>query len=251
MRKVRILHNYRSAIQFSRIHPTIQTKLQRELFLSQSDHKRFKEELSNSQAFQIFIQERGPPYRQTDLFDDLVEDHVETGRFDTESFELCEEVRTLRDKFLLNEMPNWSKTRDLNKCLPAEMVSLSPNIQTKTAAKFPHLSEASIMVFKEEALHKVVSERFQPTPPTPMRIPVLPEEVLQTPSDTNARRHLAVLHDFIASIQSEAIAELRKRFSAVCRAMKSRLVRKAFWAGLAIENSGKRIHFSWFLTGRA
>ena len=91
---VRILHSYRGAIQFSRIHPQIQTKLQKDIFIQPCDQKRFKEELSNSQAFQIFIQERGPPYRQTDLFDKLIEQYIDTKEYDCESYELCEAVRS-------------------------------------------------------------------------------------------------------------------------------------------------------------
>ena len=81
------------------------------------------------------------------------------------------------------------------------------------------------MVFKEEESSKVVSERFQPQALTPMRIPTADDQIIKPPSDTNAQRHLAVLHDFLQSVIAENIPELRKRFSAVCRAMKSRLVR--------------------------
>ena len=93
---IRILSGYRSAIQFTRIHPEISTILQKDKFVQSADQKKFKDELANSQAFQIFIQERGPPYRQTDLFDRLIEDHKDNETYDTESYELCEDIKLLR-----------------------------------------------------------------------------------------------------------------------------------------------------------
>lgn len=117
-----------------------------------------------------------------------------------------------RDDFLINEMPNWSKTRDLDQCLPVERVTetLTNQIEQIQAENFPNLSEASIMVFKEEETNKVVTERFNPQSPTRMRIPASEEVVLTLPADTNAKRHLAVLHDFLDSIKNENLPELKK-----------------------------------------
>jgi hypothetical protein len=52
MTLVRILSNYRSSLQFSRIHPEVQTKLNRQEFLQSADPQDFKVQLSRSQSFQ-------------------------------------------------------------------------------------------------------------------------------------------------------------------------------------------------------
>ena len=93
-----------------------------------------------------------------------------------------------------------------------------------------------------------MSERFQPQAPTPMRIQTAEEQIIMPPSDTNAKRHLAVLHDFMISIKDENIQELKKRFSAVCRAMKSRLVRKELCVCLMSWNSQSESESAFFLS---
>ena len=183
----------------------------------------------------MFIQDRGPPYRKIDLFDQLIESQIGNNEFDTHSFELTETVKNLRDELLINEMPNWSRTRDLDQCLPVERVeeTLSKDLASARAKPFPILSEASVSVFKEEETNKVSPERFQPQPAVSMRLSV-PDEIAQIiHSDLNARRHLAVLEDFLRVVREESLAELRKKFSAVCRAMKSRFVRKQLCYHLA------------------
>ena len=94
-------------------------------------------------------------------------------------------MKNLRDELLLNEMPNWSRTRDLDQCLPVERVeeTLSKDLATARAKPFPLLSEASVSVFKEEETNKVSPERFQPQPAVSMRLTVPDEIQLKTPSD--------------------------------------------------------------------
>ena len=72
----------------------------------------FSESGNQSQSFAMFIQERGPSYRPTDLFDQLI-DKKPSDDYETDSFELGEEIRQLREEFLINEIPNWGKTRDI------------------------------------------------------------------------------------------------------------------------------------------
>ena len=73
---------------------------------------RVPESGNQSQSFAMFIQERGPSYRPTDLFDQLI-DKKPSDDYETDSFELGEEIRQLREEFLINEIPNWGKTRDI------------------------------------------------------------------------------------------------------------------------------------------
>ena len=82
------------------------------MFISPNDEKTFKADLSKSQSFAMFIQDRGPSYRSTDLFDQLI-DGKPCYDYETDSFELGEEIRQLREEFLINEIPNWGKTRDI------------------------------------------------------------------------------------------------------------------------------------------
>ena len=110
MTLVRILSNYRSSLQFSRIHPEVQTKLNRQEFLQSADPQDFKVKLSAAQSFQVFVQERGPSFRPLDLFDNLMEDFDEKNppEFDTQSITLSREVIKVRNEFMVNEMPKWN-----------------------------------------------------------------------------------------------------------------------------------------------
>ena len=110
MTLVRILSNYRSSLQFSRIHPEVQTKLNRPEFLQSADPQDFKVKLSAAQSFQVFVQERGPSFRPLDLFDNLMEDYDDKNptEFDTQSITLSREVIKVRNEFMVNEMPKWN-----------------------------------------------------------------------------------------------------------------------------------------------
>ena len=63
---------------------------------------------------QTFIEERGPSYRAIDLFDDELDSPPPPNEFDTESTEINEKLKSLRDKLLINELPNWAKSRDID-----------------------------------------------------------------------------------------------------------------------------------------
>ena len=109
MTLVRILSNYRSSLQFSRIHPEVQTKLNRQEFLQSADPQDFKVQLSRSQSFQVFIEKRGPSFRVLDLFDKMMEDYDEKKiEYDTQSITLTRRVITVRNELIMNEMPKWN-----------------------------------------------------------------------------------------------------------------------------------------------
>ena len=74
-------------------------------------------------SFQTFIDERGPSYRTIDLFDDEL-DRPEAHEFDTHSTEMSDQLKSLRDKLLINELPNWAKSGDIQQALPAETISI-------------------------------------------------------------------------------------------------------------------------------
>ena len=137
----------------------------------------------------MFIQDRGPSYRPTDLFDQLI-DGKPSNDYETDSFELGEEIRQLREEFLINEIPNWGKTRDIEQArdsrtrtdwsktkrfgpilgplsgpwipeqaLPAQTLSLSDAViksasqgqtQGQVQTEFKPISDASVTVFIEE-----------------------------------------------------------------------------------------------------
>ena len=60
----RILHGYRRALQFTRIHPRLQTRLMEDRFLdAHTEADSFKARLTKSQSFQSFVETRGVPYR--------------------------------------------------------------------------------------------------------------------------------------------------------------------------------------------
>ena len=48
---VKTLYGYRKALQFTRIHPSIQTRLVEDMFISPNDEKTFKADLSKARFF--------------------------------------------------------------------------------------------------------------------------------------------------------------------------------------------------------
>lgn len=223
---VKVLHNYRSALQFSRIHPIVQVKLGRQEFLQSNDSHDFKNILCSSQAFQIFIQDRGPSYRPLDLFDKLVDEFNTKADYDTKSMELSREVRTVCDEFLRNEMPKWDDRRDLSECTPAELFNLSTGLAKFEKEPFPDLSHMSVMSFHEDLMKRSPSIKYQAEKESSMRITPPETKTEKKNLDTNSQRHLDVLDQFIQALSSEkTLSTVKKHFPGACRSLKTRLIR--------------------------
>ena len=204
------------------------------MFISPNDEKTFKADLSKSQSFAMFIQERGPSYRPTDLFDQLI-DKKPSNNYETDSFELGEEIRQLREEFLINEIPNWGKTRDIEQALPAQTLSLSdiviktassdprssqdPQSQVKVQREFKPISDASVTVFIEEEKSQNASklDRMAPDEEISYRLAIDSKVLPSIPNDTNTRRHLSVMQEYVKFIFNQDDAELKKHFGSVLR----------------------------------
>ena len=175
----------------------------------------------------MFIQDRGPSYRPTDLFDQLI-DRKPCYDYETDSFELGEEIRQLREEFLINEIPNWGKTRDIEQALPAQTLSLSDAViksasqgqtQGQVQTEFKPISDASVTVFIEEEKSQNASklDRMAPDEEIFYRLPIDKKRLPSIPNDTNTRRHLSVMQEYVKFIFNQDDAELKKHFGSVLR----------------------------------
>jgi len=175
----------------------------------------------------MFIQDRGPSYRSTDLFDQLI-DGKPCSDYETDSFELGEEIRQLREEFLINEIPNWGKTRDIEQALPAQTLSLSDAViksasqgqtQGQVQTEFKPISDASVTVFIEEEKSQNASklDRMAPDEEIFYRLPIDKKRMPSIPNDTNTRRHLSVMQEYVKFMFNQDDAELKKHFGSVLR----------------------------------
>ena len=48
-------------------------------------------------------------------------------------FYLSDELKRLKDELLLNELPGWSRTRDIEQAVPAETFNLDSDIENREA----------------------------------------------------------------------------------------------------------------------
>ena len=175
----------------------------------------------------MFIQDRGPSYRSTDLFDQLI-DGKPSDNYETDSFELGEEIRQLREEFLINEIPNWGKTRDIEQALPAQTLSLSDAViksasqgqtEGQVQTEFKPISDASVTVFIEEEKSQNASklDRMAPDEEIFYRLAIDKKILPSIPNDTNTRRHLSVMQEYVKFIFNQDDAELKKHFGSVLR----------------------------------
>merc|ERR1712062_310391 len=211
----------------------IQSRLVEDRFISPTDEKTFRAQIINSQSFSIFLQDRGPAYRPTDLFDKLIEEESKkriTNEYEIGNYELSNEVKLLRDELIRNELPNWAKERDIDQVLPVESLDLDKDLSTKTAEAFKTLSDTSVTAFflEEEKNHETKLDRMLPDEEICYRIETDEEIIPKMASDTNTRRHLSVMTEYIKFLFEEDSSELKKHFLSVIRALKSKIVRSHF-----------------------
>ncbi|RWS28346.1 Myotubularin-related protein 13-like protein, partial [Leptotrombidium deliense] len=101
-----LLQGYRSCLQIVRIHPRPFITFHKSSFLGQRNfvENEFVVRLLECMFFNLFVKDRGPPFRASDLFDELYATMNETLKRETKSPELVlENIRNLAQQLFLNE----------------------------------------------------------------------------------------------------------------------------------------------------
>uniref|UniRef100_A0A8C7H4E4 SET binding factor 1 n=1 Tax=Oncorhynchus kisutch TaxID=8019 RepID=A0A8C7H4E4_ONCKI len=173
-------------------------------------------------AFAGFISERGPPYRPTDLFDDLIANQVERIRQEECSpHKVMNHIKELAEQLFKNENP-YPAVAMHKVQRPAE----SPgHNDPKNLAMFPLLDDVTVQLFIDHAAAKL-----QTAPPV-----VKAELKGMVPSGpplgehghvlANSARRLEVVRNCITYIFDNKMLEAKKLMPAVLRALKGRAAR--------------------------
>nr|XP_046234752.1 myotubularin-related protein 5 isoform X2 [Scatophagus argus] len=223
----RLFQGYRWCLHIIRIHPEPVIRFHKAAFLGQRalTEDDFLMKVLDGMAFAGFVSERGPPYRVTDLFDDLVANHVERIRQEEACpHKVMNHVKELAEKLFKNENPY--PTVAMHK-----VTRPSENSQNtaKNRKPFPLLDEVAVQLFIDHAAAKlktappVVKAELKGMVPSG---PPLGDIVDRNGSVmANSARRLEVVRNCITYIFENKMLEAKKLMPAVLRALKGRAAR--------------------------
>ncbi|XP_032077912.1 myotubularin-related protein 5 isoform X1 [Thamnophis elegans] len=221
-----LLQGYRWCLHIIRIHPEPVIRFHKAAFLGQRGlvEDEFLPKVLEGMAFAGFVTERGPPYRETDLFDELVASEAKRMQADEgNKAKVLRHIKELAEQLYKNENPYPAVTmHKVQK--PTEGCHLRLHQRP-----FPHLDEGTIQWIVDQATAKQ-----QTAPPL-----VKAEKKAMVPSGpplgtlterngmllANSARRLEVVRNCISFVFESKMLEAKKLLPAVLRAMKSRAAR--------------------------
>ncbi|KAM8740415.1 myotubularin-related protein 5 isoform 5-T5 [Acanthopagrus schlegelii] len=223
----RLFQGYRWCLHIIRIHPEPVIRFHKAAFLGQRalTEDDFLMKVLDGMAFAGFVSERGPPYRATDLFDDLVANHVERIRQE----EACPQkvmnhVKELAEKLFKNENP-YPAVAMHKVTRPSEKSQNNAHNQKP----FPGLDDVAVQLFIDHAAAKlktappVVKAELKSMVPSG---PPLGDTVDRNGNVmANSARRLEVVRNCITYIFENKMLEAKKLMPAVLRALKGRAAR--------------------------
>nr|XP_039258097.1 myotubularin-related protein 5-like isoform X1 [Styela clava] len=230
-----LLMGYRSCLQVCRIHPRPIIRFQKDLFLNVRGYDRidsgisaeFMPKLVESQAFSLFVQEEGPPYRRLNIFDREVAKMPE--QMKKEGGDISKALRHIKDiAYELDKNERPTSSPPLQKVpKPTDGAYLRPN-----QLKFPRLSPTAVQTFMTDKANNLKNEfkNIKPTERPSIRVPDGAQMSTFSPRSntlTTSSRRLEVLRSCVQFIFENRTLETKKIFSAVLRALKNRSVREA------------------------
>ncbi|CAG2192244.1 MTMR5_13 [Mytilus edulis] len=237
-----LLTGYRTCLTVIRIHPEPFITFHKANFLCNRGfiEDDFLVRVLDCMAFGGFVQERGPPYRVCDIFDEIyanIQDLLTEERSDPNK--MLENIKDLAKQLYTNEYPN-----------PQPYVQKVPK-PTEEAYKrlhqpqFPYLDWLHVQEVIDEGIAKNnLKSKFSNMRPHQLRIvPIGPPSATLTERqrmvDNNARR-LKVLRNCVNFIFENKISDGRIIFPAVLRALKSRVARIALTQELSYHIRSNR-----------
>ncbi|TKS91040.1 Myotubularin-related protein 5 SET-binding factor 1 [Collichthys lucidus] len=223
----RLFQGYRWCLHIIRIHPEPVIRFHKAAFLGQRalTEDDFLMKVLDGMAFAGFVSERGPPYRATDLFDDLVANHEERIRQEeTYPQKVMNHVRELAEQLFKNENP-YPAVAMHKVQRPSENTQNTGQNQTP----FPLLDDVAVELFIDHAAAKlktappVVKAELKSMVPSG---PPLGDTVDRNGHVmANSARRLEVVRNCITYIFENKMLEAKKLMPAVLRALKGRAAR--------------------------
>ncbi|XP_018552570.1 myotubularin-related protein 5 isoform X5 [Lates calcarifer] len=223
----RLFQGYRWCLHIIRIHPEPVIRFHKAAFLGQRalSEDDFLMKVLDGMAFAGFVSERGPPYRATDLFDDLVANEVERIRHEEACpHKVMNHVKELAEQLFKNENP-YPAVAMHKVQRPSENSQNAAQNQTP----FPVLDEVAVQLFIDHAAAKlktappVVKAELKGMVPSG---PPLGDIVDRNGNVmANSARRLEVVRNCITYIFENKMLEAKKLMPAVLRALKGRAAR--------------------------
>uniref|UniRef100_A0A8C1KJ03 SET binding factor 1 n=1 Tax=Cyprinus carpio TaxID=7962 RepID=A0A8C1KJ03_CYPCA len=218
-----LFQGYRWCLHIIRIHPEPVIRFHKAAFLGQRalTEDDFLMKVLDGMAFAGFVSERGPPYRATDLFDDLIANQVERIRQETgDHHKVMKHIKELAEQLFKNENPYPAVTMHRGQ-------RTAENAQPRLPqTSFPQLDEVSVQLFIDHAAAKlktappVVKAELKGMVPTGPPLVDRNGNVL-----ANSARRLEVVRNCITYIFDSKMLEAKKLMPAVLRALKGRAAR--------------------------
>ncbi|CAG2162301.1 unnamed protein product [Oppiella nova] len=250
-----LLQGYRSCLTITRIHPKPIITFHKASFLGQRNlvESEFVVRLLDCMFFVSFVQERGLPYRQCDLFDERLIVNCFLQLYSTLQNLFKEElrnpdlviqhIRDLAQQFYANENPNpQSQTSKFP--LPTDgaftRIHLPP-FPTLSAEKVQEMVDNE-QIKKEMTITRRLSNKNMNVRIVPMGTSISKVNDIFGANDiiTNSARRLEVMRNCINCIFENKISDAKKTFPAVLRALKTKNARLALCQELAFHVSGNK-----------
>uniref|UniRef100_A0A7N8XP29 SET binding factor 1 n=1 Tax=Mastacembelus armatus TaxID=205130 RepID=A0A7N8XP29_9TELE len=218
----RLFQGYRWCLHIIRIHPEPVICFYKAAFLGQRalSEDDFLMKVLDGMAFASFVSERGPPYRATDLFDDV----SLTNKF--KNFEACphkvmNHVKELAEQLFKNENPYPAVTMH-----KVQRPSESSQSTMQNQMPFPVLDEVAVQLFIDHAAAKLKTAPPVVKAELKSMVPSGPPLVDRNGSMiANSARRLEVVRNCITYIFENKMLEAKKLMPAVLRALKGRAAR--------------------------
>uniref|UniRef100_A0A8D3CYY1 Myotubularin-related protein 5 n=1 Tax=Scophthalmus maximus TaxID=52904 RepID=A0A8D3CYY1_SCOMX len=229
----RLFQGYRWCLHIIRIHPEPVIRFHKAAFLGQRSltEDDFLMKVLDGMAFAGFVSERGPPYRATDLFDDLVANEVERIRQEEACpHKVMNHVKELAEQLFKNENP-YPAVAMHKVQRPSENRQNAAHSQTP----FPALDDVAVQLFIDHAAAKLKTappmvkselKGMVPSGPTLGELRRKPYTVDRNGHVmANSARRLEVVRNCITYIFENKMLEAKKLMPAVLRALKGRTAR--------------------------
>uniref|UniRef100_A0A3Q3GVL5 SET binding factor 1 n=1 Tax=Labrus bergylta TaxID=56723 RepID=A0A3Q3GVL5_9LABR len=221
----RLFQGYRWCLHIIRIHPEPVIRFHKAAFLGQRalSEDDFLMKVLDGMAFAGFVSERGPPYRATDLFDDLIANQVERIRQEeTYPHKVMNHVKELAEQLFKNENPYPAVAMH-----KVQRPSEKSQTTTQNQTQFPTLDDVAVQLFIDHAAAKlktappVVKVELKGMVPSGPPLGELMNGIVMA----NSARRLEVVRNCITYIFENKMLEAKKLMPAVLRALKGRAAR--------------------------
>ncbi|KAM3858833.1 myotubularin-related protein 5 [Diretmus argenteus] len=231
----RLFQGYRWCLHIIRIHPEPVIRFHKAAFLGQRSLSEddFLMKVLDGMAFAGFVSERGPPYRSTDMFDDLIANEVERIRQEEACpHKVMNHVKELAEQLFKNENP-YPAVAMHKVQRPSEGTGHGTPLNQ---APFPLMDDVVVQLFIDHAAAKlraappVVKAELKSMVPSgpPLGEPgVGGGDIVDRHGSVlaNSARRLEVVRNCITYIFENKMLEAKKLMPAVLRALKGRAAR--------------------------